>query len=377
MLLASAAAAAAAAAAGDSPDGGAAAAAAVGAPLRPHILLHVVDDWGWANWGVHSPDNPEVVTPNLDAIAAAGVVLDRHYVFPICPLTVPLRAADGAQPRPRQRLELSHHTAEPGGPDRRVHGHPAQHDGRRVEARERRDATHFAGKFDVGMATPDHTPAGRGYSTTLNYWSPDNDYWNQQDSGYGCSSAGADSGAPAAATVPVDLWNTTGPARGLNNSATCSQANQAPGCVYEDDLFVTRVLSTIADHDPATPLFLTWATHAVHAPYEVPAAYFNKFAAINDTARRFYSAMVNHLDDTVGTVVGALKARGLWDNLLWVTMSDNGGPVSSRGPRPRPVPPSSRRRAWPSQRRTGGRPPTRPRLPWPASSTTARPSTGT
>ena len=31
-------------------------------------------------------------------------------------------------------------------------------------------ATHMAGKWDAGMATPDHTPAGRGYDTSILYF---------------------------------------------------------------------------------------------------------------------------------------------------------------------------------------------------------------
>ena len=31
-------------------------------------------------------------------------------------------------------------------------------------------ATHMVGKWDAGMATPDHTPAGRGYDTSLIYF---------------------------------------------------------------------------------------------------------------------------------------------------------------------------------------------------------------
>ena len=34
-------------------------------------------------------------------------------------------------------------------------------------------------------------------------------------------------------------------------------------------------------------------------------------------------AMVNFLDDMVGQVVAALKKKGMWENLLWATNSDN------------------------------------------------------
>ena len=37
----------------------------------------------------------------------------------------------------------------------------------------------------------------------------------------------------------------------------------------------------------------------------------------------------NYLDDVVGEIVNALKKQGLWDNLLFVASSDNGGPERS------------------------------------------------
>jgi arylsulfatase I/J len=37
------------------------------------------------------------------------------------------------------------------------------------------------GKWDAGMATPDHTPHGRGYMTALNYFHHCNDYWSMTD----------------------------------------------------------------------------------------------------------------------------------------------------------------------------------------------------
>jgi hypothetical protein len=42
----------------------------------PHIIMHLVDDWGHNNIGFR---NPEIVTPNLDSLVADGVIFDRFY----------------------------------------------------------------------------------------------------------------------------------------------------------------------------------------------------------------------------------------------------------------------------------------------------------
>ena len=49
---------------------------------RPHIIVFVVDDQGYANIGYHNPGN--VHTPHADGLAAAGVRLERHYTFRWC-----------------------------------------------------------------------------------------------------------------------------------------------------------------------------------------------------------------------------------------------------------------------------------------------------
>ena len=63
------------------------------ASRRPHILMLLADDYGWANLGVHRTDDgttaakqamAEVHTPTLDGLIAEGVLLERHYAFPIC-----------------------------------------------------------------------------------------------------------------------------------------------------------------------------------------------------------------------------------------------------------------------------------------------------
>ena len=39
--------------------------------------------------------------------------------------------------------------------------------------------------------------------------------------------------------------------------------------------------------------------------------------------------MVTYMDGVIGDMVGALKAKNMWDNLLWFHQSDNGGPSFS------------------------------------------------
>lgn len=82
-------------------------------------------------------------------------------------------------------------------------------------------STHMAGKWDAGMATPDHTPLGRGYQSSLNYcmvvlqlrflacvaYRPPcavqhaNDYWTSIDAR--CVNSTTNASIPI-----VDLWDT-------------------------------------------------------------------------------------------------------------------------------------------------------------------------
>ncbi len=47
----------------------------------PHILFILADDYGWHDIGYHGSD---IQTPNLDALAEAGLKLENYYVQPIC-----------------------------------------------------------------------------------------------------------------------------------------------------------------------------------------------------------------------------------------------------------------------------------------------------
>ena len=51
--------------------------------LRPNVLLIMTDDQGWGDTGYNG--HPHLKTPNLDAMAAAGLRFNRFYAAaPVC-----------------------------------------------------------------------------------------------------------------------------------------------------------------------------------------------------------------------------------------------------------------------------------------------------
>jgi arylsulfatase B len=293
--------------------GGAAAAAA---PL-PHLIVVAVDDWGWNNWQYHARNQSnanEIITPHIDALAASGVVLDRHYVHQFCS---PSRSAlhTGRHPIHVNVLNSALAAANTSDPVSGFAGIPRNMTALPAKLKTAGYATSQSGKWHLGLATPDHTPLGRGYDTSLTYLDGANDYWDSTTNGW------------CGAGLYTDLWSGDTPAYGLNNSWACSQAHQPASCKYEEDVFANFTLDAIRSHDPSVPLFMYYAPHSVHMPLEVPDAQLAKFAFIEDVSRRKYAAMVNYVDAHIGEIVAALTAKGMWNNTLLLLSADNGGPV--------------------------------------------------
>ena len=182
----------------------------------------------------------------------------------------------------------------------------------------------------LGLATPDHTPKGRGYQHSLTYLDGANDYWTSQTGDF-CDPA-----------LFVDLYASDAPAYGQNNSLLCSQTSQA-GCAYEDDIFVNFTLGVLeapdADlarfkfiYDNCTAALPGWdATRNNTCAKQVAAPDAPGAADKGCCFRWYYSTMTNIADTHIGVVVDALKAKGMWDDTLLVVSSDNGGPIYRNG----------------------------------------------
>ena len=267
-----------------------------------------MDDWGWASVGYHrNSRNEEIHTPNIDHLVRNGLELNQHYAFNWCS---PSRSSllTGRLPFHVNDASISQTYVNPNDSVSGFYGIPRNMTTIAAKLRSAGYSTHHVGKWDVGMATRDHIPKGKGFDTSLGYLYHLNDYFNETVKIEECNN-----------NTFVDLWDTDSPARVLN------------GTGYEERLFLERVVQIIENHNKSTPLFLFYALHLVHYPLEVPKYVAEKFKFINNHDRQYYSAMVMYMDGVVGSVVRALKKHSLWDNLLLVTSSDNGGPLTHGG----------------------------------------------
>ncbi|CAB9504225.1 Arylsulfatase B [Seminavis robusta] len=312
----------------------------------PHILFVLIDDLGWGDVGFHQTsetghDRPEVKTPVMDRLAQEeGLQLHRHYVH--CSCTGTRTSLQSGRFPVHVQTTLKNPEVPSSGMPRNLTG-LAEH----LKSANTSYATHYVGKWDVGMATPKHTPKGRGYDTSLNYFEHKNDYFTQECIQSVCCN---DHIHRQDKPTIYDLWDTDKPARALQGSD------------YEEFIFQRRMFDIIDSHaeqqeskddTQQQPLFLFYAPHVAHCPLSVPQSYLDQFDFMDDDAyddgdackfktytivgpgkkqpkhscRKQYHAMVKLMDDILGSLVERLKRHGMWENTLMVVTSDNGGPI--------------------------------------------------
>ncbi|XP_063230212.1 arylsulfatase B-like [Bacillus rossius redtenbacheri] len=265
---------------------------------RPHIVFIVADDLGWNDVSFHGAD--QIPTPNMDALAFNGVILNSHYAQPSC---TPSRAAlmTGRYPIRLGMQGLPLLAAEPRGlPEGQILPGYLQELGY---------STHAVGKWHLGFYKKSLTPTQRGFHSHFGYWAGFVSYYDYilQD------------------TYP------DGPYSGFDLRRNYSLAWDRVGR-YATDVFTEEAEAVIGAHDPSTPLFLYLAHLAVHAGnrgkfLEAPQEAVDAFRHIADPNRRTYAAMVSKLDESVGRVVAALQSRRMLEDSIIVLLSDNGAPT--------------------------------------------------
>lgn len=258
---------------------------------KPNIVFILSDDHGWADVGWHSP---EIKTPNLDQLAAAGAKLEQFYAQPVCS---PTRAAflTGRYPM-RYGLQVS--VVRPWA----EYGLPLDERTLPQMLKEVGYSTFITGKWHLGHFQPAYLPTHRGFDHQYGHYNGELDYFTHfRDGGFD--------------------WHRD------------DQVNRDEG--YTTFLITNEAVRIIREQPIDRPLFLYVPFNAVHAPHQVPDKYKVPYAALTEP-RRTYAGMVAAEDEAIGQIVAALEAKGIRENTLIVWSSDNGGPrpgeVTSNGP---------------------------------------------
>ena len=319
----------------------------------PNVLVILADDMGYADIGVFGS---EISTPNLDALAREGRVLNNFHTTPLC-----------ATSRAELMTGVDHHLVDVGtlaemsqyysSSDTEYQG-ILDHNAPTV-AQLLHDAgyhTYMAGKWHLGAGGP--IEFGFEQSFSLNYISANGSNFAP---GAGNSSSTSEPYFENGVEVPV------------------------PANFFSSDYFESKLEQYIGkDHGDGKPFFAYLSFQATHFPLQAPDAYLSLYSGRYDAGydairaariqkqkdlglipqdfkpnpgdeavmvrygqpgvlanqawntllptqqqsevriMEVFAGMVTNMDDNVGRLVSYLKQIGEYDNTFIVFMSDNG-----------------------------------------------------
>jgi len=244
----------------------------------PNFLFILADDLGWADIGYHDSDT---LTPNIDRLAAHGVRLEQHYVWPTCS---PTRVALLTGREPSRFGVLT-----PLGDDGRLPPDTITLPG---VLRSRGYRTHITGKWHIG-APPDSRPLLFGFDTSYGYFRGQIDpYTHRYKSG-------------------ARTWH--------RNDELVDEEGHATDLIADEAI---RIIRSTREK----PFFLYVAFSVPHYPLAEPDEWTAMHdGKINDRWRKLNAASISHMDDAVGRIVRVLDQSGCREKTLIVFTSDNGG----------------------------------------------------
>ena len=308
-----------------------AAAAAAARPSRPHIALFLFDDLGFNDiadfaaeeGGGHTP----CTAPVMQRLMAGGVKLKQFYAQPICSPT-------------RSAIMTARYPIRYGGQTGTAEGVRSWVPEGEPMLPERLTAAgyecHIVGKWHLGHAEGKWMPTARGFSSFFGKYRGGGDHWTHQmamnadtlSGGWwpGSSDASGVGGAYVAPPVgaPIDLHHDTlDTATGRREYTDVLWENGT----HSTTLFGREAARVVEQHDPtAAPLFLYAAHQAPHWPVQPTASGWLRnahlAAAGASERRRHWCGIVTAMDESMGSVVGALEMKNMMEDTIIIASSD-------------------------------------------------------
>ncbi|MHA8059185.1 sulfatase family protein [Aquirufa nivalisilvae] len=263
--------------------------AVFGQHKKPNVLLILTDDQGYHDVSYYN--TKDLKTPNIDMLREDGMRLDYFYAnSPVC---APTRASLMSGRYPDfvgvPGLIRSHPENSWGYLDPRTILLPSA-------LKKLNYHTAHIGKWNLGLESP-NLPNEKGFDY-FHGWLEDmmDDYWTHLR-------------------------------HGENFMRLNKEKIQPVG--HATDLFTQWSVDYIHQQAKSKqPFFLYLAYNAPHFPVQPPKEWLNKVLLRNpgiNEKRAKLVAFIEHLDDSIGKVIEALKKSGQYENTIIVFTSDNGG----------------------------------------------------
>lgn len=280
------------------------------APVRPHIILVMADDLGWGDVGYNG--NNRIKTPNLDAMAAEGLILSRFYAAsPVCSPT-------------RGSVLTGRHPHRYGVTNANV-GHLRAGELTLAELLkgEGYRTGHF-GKWHLGTLDPEFSGRGKGRRVEENYMTP--------------GMAGFDEWfSTEYAVATFDPYVKVHGVRSLSWSERLLGPDRRRFFIHNGvpvakdlagetaKIVMDRALLFIEETLLAgQPVFAVVWLHAPHVPLiGVPAIMRRHYARSPEYLQR-YASTVTGIDAQIGRLRARLRDLGVAGNTFFAFTSDNG-----------------------------------------------------
>ncbi|NND98708.1 MAG: sulfatase [Pirellulaceae bacterium] len=277
---------------------------------QPNVVFVLVDDLGWMDLSCQGSDYYK--TPHIDQLAQQGTRFTNAYAA--CAVCSPTRASviTGRWPARVGVTDWIRARFQRGNVGK-VTQNPTQYVGGKNNEFLCPPNPYFMEHAEVTMA---ELLRGNGYKTCfVGKWHLGDPEWYPPSQGFDINVGGCDIGQPPNYFDPY-----THPKYSLDKQLVPRKEGEF--LTYREADEAAKFIRECGD----SPFLLYYCPYAVHTPIQAIESVAAKYRRDGKTDKNAkYAAMVESVDDAVGTIVETLTEKEIRDNTLIIFTSDNGG----------------------------------------------------